>query len=187
MGTIIKIKNVSIQIPNTKSEGRSVPAVLAETAGVPQIGEPWPEQGGIRAGYMPPEDGQPGYSIIVADGAGEAEEELPWGNTGKEIAGLSARDGKANTEKLAGLTGHPAADFCAGLMLHGFTDWYLPSRREASIMAGAVPRLFSPGWHWTSSQSSAYYAFVQRFGDGGQGNGSEDYGTRLRAVRRVIH
>jgi hypothetical protein len=153
----------------------------------PEMGQPWPDQGGILAGSMPAEDGQPGYYLIVpADGA--ETEDLKWGPTNKEIEGLSARDGKANTAALtASKLKHPAAEFCAGLKLHGFDDYYLPSRREASLMAATVPHLFTAGYHWTSSQASADTAFVQDFSDGTQYSLSKGNEWRVRAVRRVNH
>jgi hypothetical protein len=33
----------------------------------------------------------------------------------------------------AGIANHPAANFCVGLSIGGFTDWYLPARYELDI------------------------------------------------------
>jgi hypothetical protein len=170
--------------------GEQIFATLAETKvapGIPEAGQMWPEQGGVVGGFMPAEGGEPGYWLIVPQDAEAATPELKWGGYGKELAGLSARDGLANTKLLcADKEAHPAAKFCAGLQLHGFNDFYLPSRREASLLAATVPHLFTPGYHWTSTQSSANYAFVQAFSDGHQYNDLKGNEWRVRAVRRFI-
>lgn len=47
----------------------------------------------------------------------------------------SVFDGFANTAAMetAGIASHPAANFCRGLSIGGFSDWYLPSRDELDI------------------------------------------------------
>ena len=47
----------------------------------------------------------------------------------------SAYDGAANTAAIvtAGIASHPAAQFCTGLSIGGYTDWYLPARMELEI------------------------------------------------------
>jgi hypothetical protein len=44
-------------------------------------------------------------------------------------------DGAANTAAMvtAGIASHPAANFCVGLSIGGFSDWYLPARFELDI------------------------------------------------------
>ena len=41
-------------------------------------------------------------------------------------------DGAANTANMANST-HPAANYCAGLTISGYSDWYLPARYELEI------------------------------------------------------
>lgn len=43
-----------------------------------------------------------------------------------------------------------------------------------------------PAWYWSSTQSSADYAFVQHFYDGCQSYGRKGYSFRVRAVRRFL-
>jgi hypothetical protein len=62
--------------------------------------------------------------------------DLQW----KIIANLTAGtfnffDGAANTATMvaAGIALHPAAQFCVGLSIGGYSDWYLPARDELDI------------------------------------------------------
>lgn len=154
---------------------------------VPQVGQPWPEQGGVLAGIMPAQEGHPAYYLIVPTDSETEAESLAWGNRGHEYEGMSSWDGKSNTEQLTGLgKSHPAAEFCVNLKINGFNDFYLPARREAALMAATVPELFKSGWHWTSSQSAALVAFVQGFAVGCQYDFDKGLKYRVRAVRRVI-
>lgn len=150
-------------------------------------GTEWPEEGGVVAGIMPAQGEHPAYYLIVpTNKAAEASKELTWGHYGTTVEGLSDCDGMANTALLAGRGGHPAADFCYSLDIEGKRDWYLMSRREASLAAATVPHLFTKGYHWSSTQYSANGAFVQDFSDGTQGYLSKDHEWRVRAVRRVV-
>jgi len=182
MNTVINIQQATIQL------GRGVGGSLALASfqsSAPVVGEPWKEEGGVLAGVMPAHEDQPAYYLIVPN-ASEAGAELSWGPN-DTVHGLSACDGKANTALLIKADDdHPAAEFCDSLEIDGFNDFYLPSRREASLMAATVPLLFETGYHWTSTQNSANYAIIQDFDDGIQGNDRKSVSRRVRAVRRLI-
>ncbi len=45
---------------------------------------------------------------------------------------------------------------------------------------------FDDVWYWSSTQSSAYYAYVQAFGDGTQYHYDKGTGRRVRPVRRLV-
>jgi hypothetical protein len=45
---------------------------------------------------------------------------------------------------------------------------------------------FRDTWYWSSSQRSAYTAFLQYFDDGGQNNLGKDYELRVRPVRSEL-
>lgn len=106
------------------------------------IGEPW--GGGYFAGYIShTADGNPTHALIVAPRATGATGNgytlttfLSWKTANTTTAGAtSSFDGATNTAAMvaAGIADHPAANFCVGLSIGGFTDWYLPARYELDI------------------------------------------------------
>ena len=101
-------------------------------------------EGGFFAGYIShTADGVPTHALIVAPRATGATgssytltTNLQWKTGNTTTAGTdSAFDGAANTAAMvtAGIADHPAANFCVGLSLGGFSDWYLPARYELDI------------------------------------------------------
>jgi hypothetical protein len=106
------------------------------------IGEPF--GGGYFAGYIShTADGNPTHALIVAPRAAGATgtsytltTNLAWKTVNTTTAGTtSAFDGAVNTAAMvtAGIADHPAANFCVGLSIADFTDWYLPSLYELDI------------------------------------------------------
>lgn len=126
---------------------------------VPRIGSFWPEQGGIYAGIVAGEDGQPDYHLIHAS----SEHEIFDANSYKAIE-------------------------AAQIPINGFSDWHLPTRRDARLLAINCRDSFDLGdWYWTSTQYAhfARCAWMQHFLNGSQsGRRTSDEG-RARAVRRV--
>ena len=110
-----------------------IPAVIGEAFG-----------GGFFAGYIShTADGNPTHALIVAPRATGATGTgytlttmLSWKTAGTTTANTtSSFDGAANTAAMvtAGIADHPAANFCVGLSIGGFNDWYLPARYELGI------------------------------------------------------
>ena len=106
------------------------------------IGEPF--GGGYFAGYIShTADGNPTHALIVAprlEGATGGSYTLTTGLRWKTLNNTTADtasdfDGAANTAAIvtADIAIHPAANFCVGLSIGGFTDWYLPARYELDI------------------------------------------------------
>lgn len=111
-----------------------IPAVIGESFG-----------GGYFGGYIShTADGNPTHALIVAPratgatGTGyELTANLQWKTTSTTTVNTTSTfDGFANTAAMvaAGITAHPAAQFCVNLSIGGFTDWYLPARYEWDIV-----------------------------------------------------
>ena len=161
--------------------------VLPAPAELPRLGAFWPGQGGVFAGTIRGRDGHPDYHLIVASGPEAEADDIAWGGYGKESGATSAWDGMANTSALVDSEiDHPAAQWADALEHEGHADWYLPAQAELTMAWANVPELFSKGWHWSSSQFSASYAWLQLFNDGDQTSSAKGNELRARAVRRLI-
>lgn len=81
-----------------------------------------------------------------------------------------------------------AAKICDDLELNGFSDWFLPSKDELSLMYRNLKKAgiggFSDGHYWSSSETNFKYAWGQYFDDGMQYSLGKYYnGAGVRAVR----
>jgi hypothetical protein len=98
-------------------------------------------EGGFFAGYIShTADSVATHALIVAPAATGASgtgytitTDLQWKTTNTTTAGTtSSFDGAANSANMNNAS-HPAAQFCEGLSIGGYTDWYLPARYELDI------------------------------------------------------
>lgn len=105
-------------------------------------GEPVPDTPGVPfgGGYYAGRINIGGniYALVVAPATlgGQNTSGLALKTTGSMTGGTnSLNDGAANTQAMvsAGLSNHPAAQFCKNLTIGGNTDWYLPSVNELEI------------------------------------------------------
>ena len=95
-------------------------------------------EGGFFAGAIShTADSIPTHLLIVAPRATGASgtdytitTNLAWQSSSSTTGATSPFDGAANT---ALMTSSPAANFCTGLSINGYTDWYLPARYELDI------------------------------------------------------
>lgn len=153
----------------------------------PEIGQPWPGQGGLNGGYVQARGDVPAhYLIIAANDVGTHE----WGGRGVEVKGLSKTDGYTNTQVLIGNDDerkYPAADACAEYKADGHHDFYLPAAAELYQGWLNCPEVFAQDcYYWSSSQRSADSAFSMHFGVGTQLSLAKDGELRVRPVRRFF-
>jgi len=167
-----------------------------------EVGAPF--GGGIYAGRQMGPDCRI-YALVLAPKA-EGEATLPWKKTTTRTDGaLDLFDGLGNSEAMNDAN-HPAARFCRALDLGGKRDWHLPSLEDMALLR----RHFMPdgNWnpgrtmiaafkqggteafertvYWTSTEASAYDAWVQLFNTGYQTCYLKDLDWRVRAVRKII-
>jgi len=103
------------------------------TGGAPSLAIGDAYQGGFFAGYIShTANGVATHALIVAPMAtGSANKQ--WKTTATGTTGTSSTfDGAANSANMNNAS-HPAAEFCEGLTIGGYSDWYLPALDELDI------------------------------------------------------
>jgi uncharacterized protein (TIGR02145 family) len=114
-----------------------------------------------------------------------------WYNGSYVVTGASATavgTGQANTNTIVSVqgTGSYAAQICNDLVLNGYSDWFLPSIGELTLMytnlkANGLGNL-SNARYWSSSEIDANFASGYYF-NGGQESFNKFYSGYVRAVR----
>ena len=191
----MKAKTISIEADGLKIKGTAelaasvfvqalppaanIQPVVASS--VPEIGLPWPGQGGINGGYIEARGDVPAHYLIF--GAKDLGE-FAWGRYREESKATSKWDGKANTDALIAAGGHPAAEAARAYTADGHNDFDLPAARQ--LYQAWAHDLISDGCYWSSSQRSAYLAFFMDFVDGSQLRYDKILELRVRPVRRLF-
>lgn len=107
----------------------AVSANSANTTTVPLvIGQAF--EGGYYAGAMSSAGNGVAdfYLILSSKSSGQANRQAKTSNT--STSGTSSEiDGPTNSANMNNAT-HPAAQFCEGRTIGGYTDWYMPARKE---------------------------------------------------------
>ena len=130
---------------------------------------------------------------------------IPWADLRVAYMGTSASDtaigtGQTNTNKIIARlgSGSYAARLCADLVIEQYSDWYLPSIDELSLMyknigpKAAAPLTniggFTTGTYWSSSEAGGTQAWSQTFGSNSSVSYAplhydKSYNFRTRAIR----
>ena len=132
------------------------------------------------------------------DGINDPDPIGPWGCWFVDIPGAQGTaigTGAQNTidiEAGCGTSGI-AADLCANLVLHGFNDWFLPSKDELNEMylqvgqgaAGPNQNIggFANGSYWTSTEENSMSSWFHEFNINGQYTDDKEITYRVRPVR----
>ena len=97
----------------------------------PTIGQAF--GGGFFAGQISTAgNGIADYNLVVAPVA-SGQSTKQWKTSNTSTAGTSSViDGPTNSANMNNAT-HPAAQFCEGLTIGGFSDWYMPAKNELEV------------------------------------------------------
>ena len=129
------------------------------------------------------------HGLIVSKNESTAQ----WQSSGTTTNATRSWDGVYNTGLM---TSSPAATYVNGFTDGGFTDWYLPSIDELSILwhnrfhvnnalnAGSFTLLSNIANYWSSTEGNASEAFLFSFNYGSSSTGTPKTNTySVRAVR----
>jgi hypothetical protein len=135
-----------------------------------------------------------GWRYLEVAPASTEWEDKEWGSYETWIGGTGTGigTGKSNTAKIVKwLKSHgetnSAAQLCDVLVYGGYSDWFLPSKYELNLMYKNLKVNgvgdFADEYYWSSSESSANYAWYQNFLKGIQFDYRKNLKRRVRAVR----
>ena len=90
--------------------------------------------GGFFAGQISTAgNGIADYNLVVGPVASAQNSSVQWKTTNTSTAGTSSViDGPTNSSNMNNAS-HPAAQFCEGLTIGGFSDWYMPAKNELEV------------------------------------------------------
>jgi len=91
-------------------------------------------EGGYYAGQISTAgNGVADYNLVIAPRSSGSSTGKTWKTTNTATAGTSSViDGPTNSSNMNNAT-HPAAQFCEGLSIGGFSDWYMPAENELEV------------------------------------------------------
>lgn len=112
--------------------GFVIPLVGGSYGGPPPIGSAY--GGGYFAGvFTTTQYGSPTHYLIVSPSSSGASYKQ-WKTSDTFTANTSSGiDGPTNSSNMNDAD-HPAAEFCEGLTIGGYTDWYMPAQYELEIL-----------------------------------------------------
>jgi hypothetical protein len=100
--------------------------------GPPAIGEAY--EGGFFAGQISTAgNGVADYNLVVAPKSSGENSSIQWKTSQTSTSGTSSViNGPTNSANMNNAS-HPAAQFCEGLSIGGFSDWYMPAKNELEV------------------------------------------------------
>ena len=160
------LTSYTFTVTATNSVGTSAASAASNsiTTASPSIGQAF--GGGFFAGQISTAGNSIADFNLVVGPLASAQSTLQWKTTNTSTAGTSSDiAGPTNSANMNDAT-HPCAQFCEGLSIGGFSDWYMPAKNElevcyfnlkpstdANVVAGggginpnAVPARASPYW-----------------------------------------
>jgi len=91
-------------------------------------------QGGYYAGKISiAGNGVASHYLIVGPVASAQNSSRQWKTTGTSTAGTDSAIAGPSNSFVMNNASHPAAQFCEGLTVGGFSDWYMPARNELEV------------------------------------------------------
>lgn len=179
------------------SEWSTPTSFITRSAWAPSIGASF--AGGYYGGEYEL-NGSIFYLVCSPKASGQTTKQWKTSNTDSPGA-ASFSDGKTNTNNINN-SSHPAAQFCTGLTIGGYSDWYLPSTSEQNVFfsnlrqsKAGIPAIFQAGgsesfdveWYWTSTQveTNANQAYVYAFQSSNLTAIDKTSINRTRAIRKV--
>jgi hypothetical protein len=99
-------------------------------SGPPAIGDPF--GGGFFAGQIGV-SGVATHNLVIAPKSSGENSSKQWKTSNTTTAGTdSVIDGPTNSSNMNNAS-HPAAQFCEGLTIGSFSDWYMPAKNELEV------------------------------------------------------
>jgi hypothetical protein len=91
-------------------------------------------QGGYYAGQISTAgNGVADYNIVVGPVSSAESTSIQWKTVDTSTTGTSSViDGPTNSANMNNAS-HPAAQFCEGLSIGGYSDWYMPAKNELEV------------------------------------------------------
>jgi len=73
------------------------------------------------------------YNLVIAPKSSGQNNSKQWKTTNTTTSGTDSNiDGPANSSTMNNAS-HPAAEFCEGLSIGGYSDWYMPAKNELEV------------------------------------------------------
>lgn len=154
-----------------------------------EVGDEGPAGG--RVFYISDDEGKHGLEAAPDDFSG-----VEWGCHGIKVEGTNHTEigsGNDNSEAHAAFNcksrwgGRVAFDVVKDYKLHGYLDWYVPSRDELMTMKSelSVKDLgnFAKSCYWASTEAWGTFSWMVNFGSGGYVYGEKSLRVRVKPIR----